>query len=144
MISVQIEKEIKEENKIVGNFTLRQVICFVIAFVILGVYYYIVRPTMDMIVPVGIILGGGVWYFGFHKRNGMHTEYFVIKKTKEFILANLNRKYRTKNKYVTMLNAAYMADKTADFSDKKKKRYAKKQLKQETRRRKKSRIKAYA
>ena len=144
MIAVMIEKEVKEENRVIGKFTLRQVICFGIAVIILALYYFFVRPTMDMMVPAGIVLGAGVWYFGFHTRNGMHTEYFVIKKICEMVLANINRRYRTKNEYISMFNEGYAKEKADDLRDHKKKQYFKKLNRKDHKRRKKSKMKGYA
>lgn len=143
MIAVQIEKEIKEENKVVGRFTLRQVVCFGIALIILAIYYFFVKPTMDMFVPAAIILGAGVWYFGFHTINGMHTEYFVIKSIKETVQMNLNRRYRSRNNYVVLLNDSYKSDRQEDMSDPRKRRYLKKRERFDRRRHRKTKLVSY-
>lgn len=125
MIAVKIEKELRQDNRIFGNFTFRQVGCFGVAAVIEVLFYLIVRPGINNMVAMGMVLGTLGWYFGFHKKNGLNMEFFLWKKVKEYMLKNNTRTYRTKNKYITMLNSAYLSDKNADMTDK----IAKKEIK---------------
>lgn len=144
MISVKIEKEIKGENKIIGNFTLRQALCFAFDLIVLGIVYFFLKPTEDVIILIGGALGFGTWYIAFHKKNGMPSEYFLIKKIKEKVLKNTDRAYKTKNKYITMLNAGYLRDRNADLSDKKTAKIVKKNMKKEAKNKKVSKLKVYA
>lgn len=143
MISVKVEKELKGENKIIAWFTFRQAICAGLVLVILALYYFLMKPTTDMLVPVALILGALAWYIGWHEKNGMHTEYFIFKKIKENILMNTNRKYRTKNQYISLFNEAYKSDRDKDLLDKKKKHIVKNRTKKTARKIKKSKLKAY-
>lgn len=143
MISVKVEKELKGENKIIAWFTFRQAICAGLVLVILALYYFLMKPTTDMLVPVALILGALAWYIGWHEKNGMHTEYFIFKKIKENILMNTNRKYRTKNQYISLFNEAYKSDRDKDLLDKKKKHIVKNRTKKAARKIKKSKLKAY-
>ncbi len=142
MISVEVEKEIKQENRVIGKFTFRQALCFVLVALIVGIAYLIIKPSdpTDMIPPC-MVLGLAAWYFGFHKKSGLYMEYFLGKRAKDYILRNGNRKYRSKNAYYKMLNDAYNKDKADDLADKKKAKYIKKQEKKS--RKKKTKLKGF-
>ena len=137
MASFEIESEIRQENRIFGPFTTRQVIAFGIAAVLGALFFFFVRPPIDAMIPVCFILGGLAWYLGFHKKNGVYAEFYLRKKIKTYIFANIQRKYRTKNKYITMLNDAYAAEKAADMQDKRKRRAYEKAEKKSKKRRSK-------
>lgn len=141
MASFEIESEIRQENRIFGPFTTRQVIVFGIAAVLGALFYLFVRPPIDAMIPVCFILGGLAWYLGFHKKNGVYAEFYLRKKIKTYIFGNISRKYRTKNRYITMLNAAYAAEKDADMQDKRKRRIYMKAQKKKAK--KKSRLTGY-
>ena len=100
MITLEIEKEIKNENKIIMGFTMRQAVTFGAVIVILVLEYFLIRPTSNILIISGIALGAAAYYLSFHKKNGMNMEYFLIKKVKQYVLKNNSRKYRTKNGYV--------------------------------------------
>lgn len=144
MVQVEIEKEIKQENRIFGRFTGRQVVCFGIVAAVEIAFYLIVHPEIDAIIFAGILLGIGAWYFGFHKKCGINMEYFLGKKIKAFILSNTSRKYRTKNKYIRTLNTSYLSDKSKDMANKRTKRALQKQQKANAKAKKSSKIKSYA
>ena len=145
MIAVEIEKELKGENRVIGKFTLRQVVCMIlIVFIPMGLYYLIVRPdSASSIVPPAMICGTIAYFFGFHKKNGMTMEYFAFKKLKEYMLLNNNRRYRTKNKYLTMMNKSYADDRNKDLADKRAKKTIKKKEKAAAKKRKSSKMKPY-
>ncbi len=141
MIAVNIEKEIKQENKVIGKFTVRQVGFIIAALGVVTAFYFIAKPTIETSIGVGMICGVIAWYFGFHKKNGLPVEYFWWKKIKTVILMNFKRPYRTKNMYVTMLNASYQAEKMADMQDKRKAKLLKRREKRKETKR--SKLKAY-
>ena len=141
MITLEIEKEIKNENKIIMGFTLRQAITFGVVIVILLAEYFIIRPTSNILIISGIALGAAAYYLSFHKKNGMNMEYFLIKKVKQYILANSARKYRTKNGYVRIMNEAYHRERMKDLNDPQKRRKLKKRERRG--RWKKTRMEAY-
>ena len=143
MLSTDINKEIKRENKIFGNFNFRQVLCFGLAAGIEVLFYLIVHPDTNNMVAMGLVLGVIAWYFGFHKKDGCYMEYFLCKTIKLYILRNKSRRYRSKNKYITMMNASYMTDKNSDFADKRKKKIIVKQEKTVAKRKKKTTLKSY-
>ena len=131
MISVDIEKEIKGENRIIGKFTIRQVVTILICVIIpMTAYYFIVRPTTtNAFVPPAMMCGCIAYLFGFHKKGGMNTEYFLYKKIKETMYFNRDRAYRTKNKYIPCLNEAIRANKLEKMNNKKEARKLKKENK---------------
>lgn len=141
MIAVNIEKEIKRENRVIGKFTVRQVAFIIGALAVVGLFYFIARPTISTSMGIGMICGVIAWYFGFHKKNGLPIEYFWWKKIKTAILMNFKRPYRTRNAYITMLNNAYNADKMADMQDKKKAKALQRREKKKAT--KKTRLRAY-
>lgn len=144
MVQVEIEKEIRQENRIFGRFTGRQVVCFGIVAAVEIAFYLIVHPEVDAIIFAGILLGIGAWYFGFHKKCGISMEYFWGKKIKAFILQNTSRKYRTKNRYVATLNRSYSADRSADMADKRTKKELHRQQKASAKAKKSTKLKSYA
>ena len=126
MITLEIEKEIKNENKIIMGFTLRQAVTFGAVIVILVAEYFLIRPTSNILIISGIVLGAGAYYLSFYKKNGMNMEYFLVKKVRQYILANSARKYRTKNGYVRIMNEAYKRERMKDLNDPQKRRKLKK------------------
>ena len=56
----------------------------------------------------------------------MNMEYFLVKKVRQYILANSARKYRTKNGYVRIMNEAYKRERMKDLNDPQKRRKLKK------------------
>lgn len=141
MISVQVEKEIKQENRIFGSFTLRQVAVLGTAAVLIIGFYMLTKSDMNTMMCIGMALGIAGYFIGFKKKNGMYMEYYAVKKIKEFIFMNNQRKYKTKNKYIVMMNKAYLDDKNADMQDKKKKKILEKRIAKSKNR--KTRLKSY-
>lgn len=143
MISINIEKEIKQDNRVLGNFTFRQAGCFGIVAVIEVLFYLIVHPGTNNMVAAGLVLGVIAWYFGFHKKDGIYMEYFLWKKVKEYMLRNSSKKYRTKNKYISLMNVSYKSDQNADMANKAAKKEINKQNKQKNKKKKSSKLIAY-
>ncbi len=141
MITVSVEKEIKQENKVVKSFTMRQVAFMGAALTIAAIFYFLARPDASTAMGFGACMGTLAWYFGFHKKNGLPVEYFLWKKIKTVVLMNFSRRYRTRNMYITMLNRSYQDDLEKDLQDKKKARIIKNRRKQ--REHKRSKIRAY-
>ena len=142
MISVDIEKEIKKENKIIGNFNLRQVISISVGVVLAGLLYLITDLTIEILIIPFFIIGSIVAYVGWPHKNNLTAEQVIEKKVSRLLYKNETRKYRTLNSYVVMLNKAYTTQKQKDLADKK---IAKKIKKQEKMKKKKiSKIKSIA
>lgn len=119
MISVDIEKEIKKENKIIGSLNLRQTVCVLVGFVLAVLLYILTELPIDILAIPYIIIGAIVAYIGWPHKNNLTAEQIVGKKITRMIYKNETRKYRTKNKYVVLLNKAYSIQKQKDLSNKK-------------------------
>ena len=141
MISVKVEKEIKQENRVIGPFTLRQTVCLLIALITEVLFAVIVRPDLETGMGLGLCLGAIAWFFGFYKKNGIYIEYFLVKWVKLFCYRNFQRKYKTKNRYVLLMNEYYEKKRQQDMADRKKARQIKRREKK--RMKKKGRMKAY-
>lgn len=141
MLSVKVEKEIKQENRVIGPLTLRQTVCLIAALIGVILFAVIVRPDLETGMGAGLILGAIAWFFGFYKKNGIYIEYFIIKRVKIFCFRNFQRKYRTKNRYIRLMNDHYEKERTADLSDKKRARKVKRMEKK--RRAKREHMRAY-
>ena len=129
MISVRIEKEIKGENKVALGLNFRQLICVsVCGGLAVGLPLVTGLPITEAVVP-DAVLAVAAYYVGWKEVNGMKAEYFALKRVKELVYRNQVRTYRTKNRYVTLLNERYQAMRTADMLDKEKAKLLKKEEK---------------
>ena len=118
MLSGKIEKEIKQEYKIIGNFTFRQVICLVIATAVILVIKFVSRlDIFSLLMPI-VIVAWLAWLFGWKEKNGQHAEVFLLKEIQKSIYKNKKRNYRTLNSYVTMFNKEYSAMRATDLANK--------------------------
>ena len=142
MISVQVEKEIKQENRIFGAFTTRQAIVLGVSAVFTVLFYLLTGITIDALMYFSLPLGAAAYFLGFYKKNGLYAEYYLFKSLKGFIYHNDRRRYRSKNRYITMLNRAYQKDREEDLSDPKKKKYIKRNAGKRTRAGQKARRRA--
>ena len=118
MISVEIEKEIDQENKVIMDFNLRQIICLIIlVIVVVFLLFGLKLDTEILMYPVGavaLVLYG----FGWWKPNGITFEKYLVKQIQAIIYGSNTRKYKTKNQYVVMVNEEYNRRKFIDMSDK--------------------------
>ena len=129
MISVRIEKEIKGENKVALGLNFRQLICVsVCGGLAVGLSLVTGLPITEAVLP-DAVLAVVAYYVGWKEVNGMKAEYFALKKVKELVYRNQVRTYRTKNRYVTLLNERYQAMRAADMLDKEKAKLLKKEEK---------------
>lgn len=139
-----IEKEIKQEHKVFWGLTMRQAIsCVVVCVPIFFLNMGVEMPVFAR-VTIAAVAGLFLLLFAFKKYSGMTFECYFSKKIKRFVYKNSIRFYRTRNAYITTLNTVYKRMQTADSKDKKKSKYIKKTDKKQAKRRKKSKIKAYA
>ena len=126
MISVQIEKEIRQENKIFGSFTTRQAVVLSATSAFTVIFYLATGISIDGLMYLSLPLGLAAYFLGFYKKNGLYAEYYLIKKLKWFVYRNEKRGYHSKNRYITMFNRAYRKDREQDLSDPNKKKYLRK------------------
>ena len=120
MLTIPIEKEIKHENKIINVGTLslntRQTICGVIGLLIAIVMYLVLRNWVLMVLftlPFAAVL----LFIAKPGENGKKAEEVVLEKAEEHFYHNRARKYRTKNRHVALLNAAYAKMRRKDEAD---------------------------
>lgn len=102
MIEVQVPKDIRKyEAKLIGPFTLRQLVCFIGAcFVAYGGYVSMKTIGLEEhAVPVCMLLCSPFIAFGWVKPYGMNLEKFLQTALITTILAPSERKYKTKNQY---------------------------------------------
>ena len=141
MLTVEIEKEIQQENKILLNFNLRQVVCLCVAAALSVVCAVFLDMEFSLAVYPCLVVGGVCFAFGWWKMDGLPMERVLIKKVQACLYQNNVRLYKTKNHYIAMLNREYDRRRAADLKD----RCIRKQLKRERRmlekKRKRSRYK---
>lgn len=144
MLTVEIEKEIQQENKILLNFNLRQVVCLCVAAALSVVCAVFLDMEFSLAVYPCLVVGSVCFAFGWWKMDGLPMERVLIKKIQAYLYQNNVRLYKTKNHYIAMLNREYDRRRAADLKD----RRIKKQLKRERRmlekKRKRSRNKGVA
>lgn len=119
MISVEIEKEINQENKVIMDFNLRQVICILILAAISIIMVVGLKIDSEILLyPIGVV-ALILYAFGWYKPNGLPFEKVLWKQIQALVYGSNTRKYKTKNQYVVMVNEEYNRRKNIDMSDKK-------------------------
>ena len=100
---VKIPEDIKAyENKAMGNFTMRQIICLGIVIVIVAPIFWVLfhfTNSIDISAIVACILGVPVMLCGFVKRDGIYLEKIIIEKYKEKKKYKVNRPFVMHNMY---------------------------------------------
>jgi hypothetical protein len=102
MIEAQIPKDIRKyESKLVGPFTLRQLICFIIACVLALLAFRILKPLIGSsnASTICLIIGIPPIAFGWVKPYGMTLEKFLQSALIGNVLAPKKRKYKTRNTF---------------------------------------------
>lgn len=117
MISVEIEKEINQENKAIAGFNLRQAICIGILIVISLIFVIALKFDTDILLyPIGAV-AIVLYAFGWYKPNGLPFEKFLVKQIQALVYGSNVRRYKTKNQYVCMVNEEYNRRKNIDMAD---------------------------
>ena len=147
MLSIEIEKEIREENKVltIGSLSLnaRQTVCMIIGMVIAITWYLLLRDWVLMVIftlPFALLL----LFFAREREDGKKAEEVMEEKMEAFVFKNGKRKYRTRNQYVTLLNRGYRKLREADENDIEARREKKRREKERRRKRKEARLKEIA
>lgn len=117
MVSQDIEKEIQQKNKVILGLDIRQVICVAIAIVCAILMALFLSPSLS--VYPSLVIGVICWAFGWYSKDGLTAEKYLLKVLKEKFYQNNKRKYRTKNKYITLMNKEYRRHERIDRNDKK-------------------------
>lgn len=141
MLSKEIEKEIQQENKVLLNFTLRQLICLsaaVVCSVLIAVFLGI---SFSLAIYPCLIIGVICFAFGWVKQDGIPMERILLKRLQTGLYQNNMRVYKSKNRYVTLLNKEYERRRVLDLKDKNIKKKYKRELKNKKKAAGKSRLK---
>lgn len=143
MVSVEIEKEIQQENKIILNFNLRQVICLCVAVALSIVCAVFLDLEFSLSLYPCTIIGGCCFVFGWGKMDGLPMEKILAKKLEAAIYQNNVRVYKTKNGYISLLNREYDRRRAADRRDRKYKRQMRREHRALRRKRRRSQYRAF-
>ena len=117
MLNLPIESEIEVEHKVFRDFNLRQTICLVVSGVIAVIMYLIFRNWLLMVAftaPFALLL----IYLAKPGENGEKAEEVLMKFAERHYYNNQTRSYRTRNRYVPLMNEAYRRMRARDLSDK--------------------------
>ncbi len=129
MLSVDIEKEIKQENKILLGLSMRKFICVLISLLMAILFALLVSMNFYVSIIPSMVVGAIAFAFGWIKFDGVPMEEFLFKKINEAFYGTKKRTYRTKNAYVTLLNKEYARRKQIDLANKQVRKSLKKQKK---------------
>ena len=144
MLSREIEKEIQQENKVILNFTMRQVVCLSVAVVCSVVIALVLAWDFTIAIYPCFALGILCFAFGWMKQDGIPMEKILVKKLQTNLYKNHIRVYKTRNRYTIMLNREYERRRRLDLQDKKLKKRLRKEAKSRKREQKKSKLKRIA
>ena len=133
MLSKEIEKEIQQENKVILNFTLRQVVCVSVAVVCSVLISVVLAWDFTIAIYPCFVIGALCFAFGWMKQDGIPMERILSKKLQTYLYKNNTRTYKTKNRYTVMMNREYDRRRLLDSRDKK----LKKKLRKDARKKKK-------
>lgn len=143
MISREIEKEIQQENKVILNFTMRQVVCLSVAVVCSVLISVVLAWDFTIAIYPCLVIGVVCFAFGWMKQDGIPMERILVRKLQVYLYKNNVRVYKTKNRYVVMMNREYDRRRLVDSKDKRLKKSVRKDAmrkKKELRRSKLKRI----
>ena len=129
MLSVDIEKEIKQENKILLGLSMRKFICVGISLLFAILFALLFSMNFYVSIIPSMVVGAIAFAFGWIKFDGVPMEEFLFKKINEAFYGTKKRTYRTKNAYVTLLNKEYARRKQIDLANKQVRKSLKKQKK---------------
>lgn len=119
MLNVDIEKEIKQENKVLLGLNMRKFICVLISLLFSILFALLFSMNFYISIIPSMAVGTVAFAFGWIKFDGMPMEEFIFKKINEVFYGTKRRKYRTKNAYITLLNEEYARRKSIDMANKK-------------------------
>ena len=135
MLNLPIESEIEAEHKVFKDFNLRQTICIGITGVAAVIMYLIFHNWVLMVAftaPFALIL----LFFAKPGENGERAEDILRKAAERHYYRNQTRSYRTKNRYVALMNREYKRLAAQDQKDPKRvKKLRMEQKRQERRKR---------
>ena len=127
MITVDVEKEIKQDNKVMLNMNIRQLFTAIVALLLIIFLVGIVKIDMTLMMIPAAFIGGAAYAVGWYKRDGLFIEHIILKRIQTYLYKNDCVPYRTKNRFVTLYNQEYARHKAIDLKDKKIRRAIKKE-----------------
>jgi len=144
MISREIEKEIQQENKVILNFTMRQVVCLSVALVFSVLISVVLAWDFTIAIYPCLVIGAVCFAFGWMKQDGIPMERILIRKLQVHLYKNNVRIYKTKNRYVVMMNREYERRRLLDCQDKKLQKCARKEARRKKKELRRSKLKRIA
>ena len=142
MLNLPIESEIEAEHKVFREFNLRQTICIGITCVAAIIMYLIFRNWMLMVAfsaPFALVL----LFFAKPGENGEKAEDIIRKSAERHYYRNQTRSYRTKNRYVALMNREYRRLAAEDQKDPKRVRKLRQAQKRREKRRRRTSCRGY-
>ena len=144
MISREIEKEIQQENKVILNFTMRQVVCLSVAVVCSVLISVVLAWDFTIAIYPCLVIGVVCFAFGWMKQDGIPMERILVRKLQVYLYKNNVRVYKTKNRYVVMMNREYDRRRLVDGKDKKLQKSVRKDAKRKKKELRRSKLKRIA
>lgn len=144
MISREIEKEIQQENKVILNFTMRQIVCLSVALVFSVLISVVLAWDFTIAIYPCFAIGAVCFAFGWMKQDGIPMERILVRKLQVYLYKNNVRVYKTKNRYVVMMNQEYDRRRMVDSGDKKLKKVVRKEVKRKKKELRRSKLKRIA
>ena len=142
MVVVDIPKEIQQENKVVLFFTMRQLVCVSVAAVLCFAIAVVFDMNFEVAVIPCMVIGVIAFAFGWVKQDGLTMERLVVKYLQKAVYGNHMRRYRTKNRYVLMMNREYARHREMDEGNRRVMREEKKARKKMGKEYKRKKLKA--
>lgn len=114
MIEREILKDIRQyEMKIVGAFTLRNLVCFILTCVTAIPTFFILRHfniIIDFCLFASMITGGPFLLCGWWKPYGVPFEKFALNYIQTLVMCPSFRKYKTNNYYEELFKGMEMEE----------------------------------
>lgn len=106
MLNIEIQKEIRGDNKIAIGMNIRQLIVASIAGTVSLLVYFNLKDMFEMeeIMMIILIISAIAWWFGWHMKSGLHGEQLIYLKIKDMVSRKTGRIYQTENGYVKLMS----------------------------------------
>lgn len=118
MVNQEIEKEVQQDNKVIAGLNIRQVVCLGIAGLGCVLISLFLDTDFEITMYPYMVLGWGAYLFGWKERDGLHYEQILLKKLQQMFYKSDRRYYRTKNKYIALMNREYVRRRNMDLKHK--------------------------
>lgn len=139
MKAIDVEKEIKQDNKVMLGLNLRQLFTSIVAVIIIILLVIFLGLDINMVTIPVVGVAVVAYLVGWYQRDGLRIENIIIKLVQTYLYKNGRRIYKTKNKYVLLYNQEYARHKQIDMNNrkiakqiKKEQKVTKKQIKKQS------------